>query len=294
MRRGEITIPSTRAGAGGHEHRQLDEVLEERRDRRGQLRQRALAAEVLGRGRPCSAARTAGRRSPGSRRVAHATGPIAASAANRKRCRQVARPGHPAPSTSRPGTTPRGAACPASGEQQQHRHAAARARSPRASPPTRRAPCTGCRCSRARRGTGSRSASAAARRRPRRPAAWRRSGRAGRRRRPAPGTTPRISATHSRSAHAAEQLQQRAGGDRQRVLGRVAEAVEDERVAVQQVAPPQQRVVGVVDRVRREDEEADREAHAEQRERRSWPGRSPRSPRTRLGRARNRCPDAAG
>ncbi len=55
----------------------------------------------------------------------------------------------------------------------------------------------------------------------------------------------------------AERRQQRAEGDRQRVLGRRAVGGEGERVQADELAPPQQRVVRVVVGIRRVDEEAD-------------------------------------
>ena len=64
-----------------------------------------------------------------------------------------------------------------------------------------------------------------------------------------------------------QQAQQRAGDDRERMLGRHPEALEHRLGAVEHLPPPQQRVVGVVVRIGRVDEEPDREAEAQQRER---------------------------
>ena len=129
---------------------------------------------------------------------------------------------------------------------------------PRAPPPRRRAPCTGRRCSRARRGTAkskrvSSSSAAIAPTSgvkatlaepvdpPRR----------------ATGTTASVIADPDAVAALAQQRQQRARGDRERMLGRHAETLEERGLQVEHLAAPQQRVVGVVVRVRREDEKAD-------------------------------------
>jgi hypothetical protein len=64
----------------------------------------------------------------------------------------------------------------------------------------------------------------------------------------------------------AEQAQEHAGDDRERMLGGIAVALEDRLVQIEDLAAPQQRVVRVVVRVRRIDEEPDRESHAEQHE----------------------------
>ena len=63
-----------------------------------------------------------------------------------------------------------------------------------------------------------------------------------------------------------EQAQRGAGDDRQRVLGGDAEALERGCLEVEHLAPPQQRVVGVVVGIGGVDEEAHQAADAEQRE----------------------------
>ena len=63
----------------------------------------------------------------------------------------------------------------------------------------------------------------------------------------------------------AEQRQQRAGGDRQRMLGRHPEALEARLREVEHLLAPQQRVVRVVVGIGRVDEEPDGEGQAQQR-----------------------------
>ena len=62
---------------------------------------------------------------------------------------------------------------------------------------------------------------------------------------------------HDAVGAVAQRRQQRAEGDRQRVLGRRPVGGERQRVEADELASPQQRVVGVVVRIRRVDEVAD-------------------------------------
>ena len=90
---------------------------------------------------------------------------------------------------------------------------------------------------------------------------------------------------HDAIGAVSERRQQRAEGDRQRMLGRRAVGGERQVVQAQQLAAPQQRVVGVVVRIRRVDEKAGQRGERQGREADALEHarRQPRRPASRRG-----------